>query len=152
MMAMCLKYAKDEDEAMMVVNNGFLKVFKNIESFKFQGSFEGWIRKIVYRSICDHYKKENKRIKFLVLEDFNTGYNQNVVEKLYEEDILRLIEKVPNASADIFVLFAIHGYSHKEISEMRSISIGTSKWHLSNARKKLQELILSQNAKINYAQ
>lgn len=141
MMGMCMRHTKDQSEAMMILNNGFLKVFKKIESYKHKGSFEGWIRKIIYHSISDYFRSNAKYVKFLVFEDYDVKID-NIENRLYEEDILKLIEKVPEASAAIFILYCIEGYSHKEIAEMKNISEGTSKWHLSSARKKLQELIL----------
>ena len=75
--------------------------------------------------------------------------NASILSKLYEEDILKLIDLIPAASGEVFILFAISGYSHKEIAEKKGISVGTSKWHLSEARKKLQELILKIDSNSN---
>jgi len=85
----------------------------------------------------------------MVFEDYETRSSDNVLSKLYEEDILKLIEKIPAASGDVFILFAVSGYSHKEIAELKGISVGTSKWHLSEARKRLQELILKIDSNTN---
>jgi len=141
MMGMCMRHTKDQSEAQMILNNGFLKVFKKIDSYKGSGSFEGWIRKIVYHSISDYFRSNAKYVKFLVFEEYDSKV-EGVDDKLHEEDILKMIDEIPDASAAVFTLYCIEGYTHKEIAEIKNISVGTSKWHLANARKKLQELIL----------
>jgi len=145
MMSMCMRYASDKNEALTILNDGFLKVFKNIHTFKFKGSFEGWVRRLVFNCLSDYYKKKNKKIKFLALDHQDRGASNQVLSSLYEEDILKLIDQVPPTSADVFSMYAIYGYSHKEIAAAKNISEGTSKWHLSNAKKVLQNLILMQS-------
>jgi len=147
MMSMCHRYTRDDDEAMSIVNDGFLRVFKKIDSYGHIGSFEGWVRKFIYHSISDYFRKKSKQLKFMVFEDYDASYNQEVLESLYEADIIKLIDAVPKASADVFILFAIQGYAHKEIAELKGISVGTSKWHVSEARKKLQDLLKKKNNK-----
>lgn len=143
MMVMCMRYVHDKDHAAAIVNDGFLKVFKKIEQFEFRGSLEGWIRRIVFHSMSDSIKKNANYLKFMVFEEHDARYTNDIVQKLYEEDILKLIDLIPPASADVFILFAVQGFSHKEIAEKKGISIGTSKWHLAEARKKLQAIILN---------
>lgn len=150
MMSMCMRYAKDETEAMTILNDGFLRVFKKIHTFQFKGSFEGWVRRLVFHSLSDHFRKKAKDIKFLVLENQDRTGHAEALNHLYEEDILQLIEQVPPTSADVFVLNCIHGYTHKEIAGMKNISEGTSKWHLSNARKVLQNLIQKQRSNFRH--
>lgn len=149
MMSMCMRYMGDREKAAAIVNDGLLKVFTRIDQYKNLGSFEGWIRRIVFRSISDAVRKDSNYLKFMVFEDYETRSSDNVLSKLYEEDILKLIEKIPAASGDVFILFAVSGYSHKEIAELKGISVGTSKWHLSEARKRLQELILKIDSNTN---
>lgn len=149
MMTMCLRYIDDRQKAASIVNEGFLKVFLNINQYEHRGSFEGWIRRIVFRCLSDHIRKEANYLKFLVFEDYERPSSDTVLSKLYEEDILKLIEHIPAASGQVFIQYAINGYTHKEIAEMKGISIGTSKWHLSEARKKLQELILKTDSNRN---
>ena len=146
---MCMRYVKDKERAAEIVNDGFLKVFKNIHQYEFKGSFEGWVRRIVFRSMADSLKKEANYLKFMVFEDHDQRIKNKILDKLYEEDILALLEQVPPASADIFLLYAVHGYSHKEIAEVKSISVGTSKWHLSEARQRLQTLIIENYKGLN---
>lgn len=140
-MGMCMRYTRDRDRAVAIVNDGFVKVFKKIHQFEHKGSLEGWIRRIVFHSMSDAIKKEAKYLKFMVFEDYDSISSKTALDNLYEEDILKMIEQLPAASADIFILFAVQGYSHKEIAEIKDISVGTSKWHVSDARKKLKEII-----------
>jgi len=149
MIVMCLRYVRDRNRAAEIVNDGFLKVFKHIDTFENKGSFEGWVRRIVFRSMSDSLRKEANYMKFMVFEDHDQKIKHQVLDKLYEEDILSLVEKIPTASADIFLLYAVHGYSHKEIAEAKSISVGTSKWHLSEARKRLKDLIFENYRGLN---
>lgn len=142
-MMMCMRYLRDRDKAVAIVNDGFLKVFKKIDQFEYKGSLEGWIRRIVFHAMSDAIKKEAKYVKFMVFEDYDKQVQENGLDRLYENDILKMIEELPAASADIFILFAIQGYSHKEIAEIKNISTGTSKWHVSDARKRLKVLILN---------
>jgi RNA polymerase sigma-70 factor (ECF subfamily) len=140
-MGMCMRYAKDEDRAMQILNDGLLKVFMNLESYSGKGSFEGWIRRIVFRSLADHFRKENKYLRFIVFDEPETRHESVALEKLYYEDILNCVELLPDKSKEVFKLFAIEGYTHQEIGEQLNISEGTSKWHLSNARMKLKSLL-----------
>jgi len=144
MMNMCMRYIRDKDKSVAIVNDGFLKVFKKIDQFEFKGSLEGWIRRIVFRCMSDAIKKEANYVKFMVFEEYeNHKTNISGIDKLYEEDILKMIDTLPAASAEVFVLFTIQGYSHKEIAHKKNISVGTSKWHVSDSKRRLQELILN---------
>lgn len=141
MMYMCLRYTEDRDIAMQIVNNGFLRAFKKIDSYAFKGSLEGWIRKIVYHSLSDYYKKHAKYVQFLVLEEKEKAIPDTALSNMYAEDILGMVNELPPSTKQVFQLYAIEGYAHKEIAEKLGISEGTSKWHLSAARKTLKRLI-----------
>lgn len=143
MMSMAMRYMQDTGRASSIVNDGFLKIFTKIDTFQNKGSFEGWMRRIVFRCLADAVRKDGNYLKFIVFEDVEKpSKTQLALSNLYEEDLLKLIDKLPNASGAVFTLYSVHGYNHKEIAELRGISVGTSKWHLSEARKKLQGLIL----------
>lgn len=143
MMRMVNRYTTDEDKAIEILNNGFMKVFKKIETFRNEGSFEGWIRRIVYHSISDFFKKESGYLKFIVLEEAEKDEPQNALNGLYYGDLLQIINALPDRSRQVFSLYAVEGYSHKEIADQLEISEGTSKWHLSNAREQLKKLLES---------
>lgn len=149
MMSMVMRYAQDQDRAMEILNNGFLRVFKKLDQYKGTGSFEGWIRRIVYHAVSDYYKKESRYLKFIVLDEKDRDVPSDGLDRLYYEDILQLVEKVPSKSRAVFKLYAIEGYTHDEIGKMLGISSGTSKWHLSNARDYLKKSI-SKRYKISY--
>ena len=151
MMNMCMRYVNDKFKAAEIVNDGFLKVFKKIDQFEFKGSFEGWVRRIIFHSMSDSIRKDVNYMKFMVFEEHDKNLKNKVLDHLYEEDLIKLIDQLPPASADIFLLYAVQGYSHKEVSELKGISVGTSKWHLSEARKKLQKLVLENYKKASNA-
>ncbi len=141
MYAVCSRYTKDKTEALTILNNGFLKVFKNISSFKNEGSFEGWIRRIIYHSAADHFRSQNNNISFLLpgdqLNDIFFSTEEN--DELFTEDILRVLETLPKTASRAIYLYAIEGYSHREIGEMLEISENTSKWHVAKARNLLKQ-------------
>jgi len=149
MMHMCLRYTDDRDKAMEIVNNGFLRVFKKIDTFSFKGSLEGWIRKLVYHSLSDYFKKNSKYLHFLVFEERDAKVTESALDKIYAEDILKMVDTLPPATQKVFKLYAIEGFTHVEIAKKENISVGTSKWHLSEARKKLKKLI-EQNNKLRF--
>ena len=141
MMSMAMRYANDRETAASIVNEGMLKVYMKIDQYGFKGSFEGWMRRLVFHTLSDHYRREKKHLHFMVFEERDQSTPVNALSDLYEEDIMAMVEELPPSSAEVFKLYAIQGYTHVEIAEMVGISVGTSKWHLSNARKKLQELL-----------
>ena len=141
MLRMVHRFTRDEDKALQILNDGFLKVFRKIEKYSGEGSFQGWVRKIVYRSISDHFRKEQSYLKFIVLEDAERSASQTPLDDLYYEDLLNIVEMLPDKSREVFKFYAIEGYSHKEIADMIGFSEGTSKWHLSKARERLKDLI-----------
>lgn len=145
MMRMCMRYTNDRDKAMEIVNIGFLKVFQKLHTFKFKGSLEGWIRRLVFHCLSDHYRKNSKYLQFMVFEDRDQSSIEKAHSNLYAEDILKMVDTLPPATQEVFRLYAIEGFTHVEISKNVGISVGTSKWHLSNARKILKKLIDQNN-------
>lgn len=139
MLRMCLRYTRDEDRAMEIVNNGFLRVFKKLDTFAFKGSLEGWVRRLVYHSVADHFREHSKYYHFLVFEERDATVFETGNDRFFEEDILREVRTLPPTSQEVFRLYAIEGFSHNEIAERLGMSEGTSKWHLSTARAKLRE-------------
>lgn len=148
MMAMCMRYTHDQDKSIEIVNNGFLKVFKKIDTYSFKGSLEGWIRRVVYHSLSDYFREETKYVKLMVFEERDMEVAEKVTEQIYLEDILGMVNQLPPATQAVFRLYAIEGYTHIEIAEQMKISVGTSKWHLSNAREKLKAILYASNKKI----
>jgi RNA polymerase sigma factor (sigma-70 family) len=91
--------------------------------------------------LSDHFRRQPKQIHFLDIEDRDAPQNGNVLNDLYFEDIVKLVDMLPNSSREVFWMYAIEGYAHAEIGKRLNISEGTSKWHLSMARQKLRELL-----------
>ncbi len=141
MYRMVCRYSDDRDLALEIVNNGFLRVFKQLDTFTFSGSLEGWIRRLVFHALSDHFRRQPKQVHFLDIEDRDAPQNGNVLNDLYFEDIVKLVDMLPNSSREVFWMYAIEGYAHAEIAKRLNISEGTSKWHLSMARQKLRELL-----------
>lgn len=141
MLRMCLRYTRDEDTAIEIVNNGFLRVFKKLHTYAFKGSLEGWVRRLVYHSMADYYRDNARYLHFLVLEERDDVVPERGHDVFYEEEILKAVSALPPVSQEVFRLYAIEGYSHAEIADNLSISEGTSKWHLSTARQKLREML-----------
>jgi RNA polymerase sigma factor (sigma-70 family) len=141
MMAMIKRYYSDTMIAEEIINNGFLKAFKHITSFEFKGSFEGWLRKIMFRSVADYSLVQNKYKDNVLLMEKDVLLPRHQAHNLYYKDLMKLIEALPDSSRVVFNLFAIENYSHKDIAELLKISEGTSKWHVSEARKILKSQI-----------
>ncbi len=141
MMRFCMRHASDQDIAMQLLNNGFLRVFKKIDTFSFRGSLEGWIRRIIFNCIADFYRKNANQVRYLELAERDEPIDADALSHLYFDDIITLVNELPPATKNVFMLYAIEGYNHREIAEQLSISEGTSKWHLSSARKQLKKLI-----------
>jgi len=146
MYRMCVRYIKEEEQTLAVLNTGFLKVFENIASFQHKGSFEGWIRRIIYHAMVAHFRGRKSYQKFIVLEEENVDRQRadvpsNALGELYYEELLELLTELPPKAAWVFRMHAIEGYTHSEIGEQLTMSENTSKWYLAKARKQLQELI-----------
>jgi RNA polymerase sigma-70 factor (ECF subfamily) len=143
MMGLCVRYTKDERDAMEVLNIGFLKIFKNIQRYdSSQASLYTWIRTVVVNSCLDHIKVKGRSIKARELnEAADMETEPEVIVKMKEGVILEMIRKLPPATQAVFNLYVMEGYGHKEIGALLDISEGTSKWHFSEARKKLKYLL-----------
>ena len=142
MMGVCLRYAKDSEEAQDVLQMGFIKVFEKLEMYKRQGSLEGWIRKIIVNTALDNIRKNKKLMNNIELEkvDYQLhNYDENVLDALSAEDLLRVIQKMPTGFRTVFNMYVIEGFSHKEIAEKLNISVSTSKSQFSRARVFLQK-------------
>ena len=141
MMRMCMRYTKDPELAMTIVNDGFLKVFKHIDKYEERGQLKSWIHKIVFRALSDHFRKDSRRLQFLELETFDKSGTEETLPELYMDELLKLVEELPDINRKVFTLYAVQGYSHKEISELLDINENTSKWYLAKARKQLRARI-----------
>jgi RNA polymerase sigma factor (sigma-70 family) len=149
MMQVCLSYLADEELAREAFNTGFLTVFESIQNFDAgRGGLGAWMRKIMVYSSIDLYRAELKfdKVSDDIPEQETEFIPPAVLGKLYYEDILRHIRTLPYATQTVFILSVLDGFSHKEISEQLNISEGTSRWHLSEAKKQLRRLLESDPA------
>ncbi len=148
LMNICTRYSKDKDSASEALNAGYLKILKNLASYKPEIPFRVWIRRIMINTLIDEYRKNKReREKISYVEQYydNADFSEvnEAMSRINCSDLLEEINRLPSATKKVFNLFAIDGYSHKEIGEMLDISEGTSKWHLNSARQKLKEYIES---------
>lgn len=149
MLRMCMRYANDREEVLSIINDGFLRAYKKMHTFDFKGSFEGWLRRLVFHSLSDHFRRKNNGMHFFKLEDWDRPGRSDALMHLFFEDLMQLVEALPPAPQQVFRLYAIEGLSHREIAERLGISEGTSKWHLSQARKILQRSLRKLETKVN---
>ncbi|WP_117883796.1 RNA polymerase sigma factor [Aureibaculum luteum] len=143
MLSVCRQYINDLHFAEDVMVDGFVKVFKHLSSFKHQGSFEGWIRKIMVRESISHLRKQ----QFVVYDDDIIERNKDVDTYTSELDVAHiqlLIDALPTGYKAVFILNTVEGYKHQEIAEMLGITESTSKSQLFKARKMLQEKLKQQ--------
>ncbi|GAB4247228.1 MAG: RNA polymerase sigma factor [Ekhidna sp.] len=139
MMGVCLRYIKDREEAEHVMIGGLVKVFDKLDQFKGDGSFEGWVRRIMVND-CLMYIRKNRNMSLETdISEVNDHPNLSVIESsLDSNDLLKLINELPIGYRTVFNLYAIEGYNHAEIAKQLEISENTSKSQLSRARKWLQ--------------
>jgi RNA polymerase sigma factor (sigma-70 family) len=144
MLRVCLNYLPDKELAKEAFNLGFLKVFQSIQNFdEKKGDLGGWIRKIMIHTSIDICRSELKFNKTLHLEKDDDQFfiSAEALEKLYFADVLKVVRTLPLATQTVFNLSVIDGYNHSEISEQLNISEGTSRWHLSDAKRQLRQLL-----------
>jgi RNA polymerase sigma-70 factor (ECF subfamily) len=153
MLGVCLRYIKDRGEAEGVMVGGFMKVFEKISQYERKGSFEGWIRRIMVNEALTYIRKHKSMSVEVEIEKADREPDFSYLsDSLEEMDLLRMIQDLPIGYRTVFNMYAIEGYSHKEIGEMLGISANTSKSQLSRARNWLQEKLKSheKELKTNY--
>ncbi len=144
MFGVCKRYVKVKEDAEDAMINGFYKVFSNIRSFKSKGSFEGWIRRIMVNECLMFLRKQNNFKMTVEISNVEMKSNITAQDKLQENDILNLLNKLPTGYRTVFNLYVIEGYKHREIAEILGISINTSKSQLILAKDRMRKL-LNQN-------
>ncbi len=136
MYTVCLRYAKDPDEAQDMLQDAFVKIFAKLSAYQGNGSFEGWIRRITVNTALDHIRKNLKFQDNTTMDSKAYRLEQNTFngDTLEEKDLLKLVSELPDGYRIVFNMFAIEGYSHKEIADQLNISENTSKSQYSRAR------------------
>jgi RNA polymerase sigma factor (sigma-70 family) len=143
MSTICLRYTRNQEDAIEVLHNGFLKVYKNIHTYDAtKASLYTWIRTIVVNSAIDFIRQRGKFYNHIELEKAEEpAIDADAVQRMSSRELLKLVQQLTPATQGVFNLYVIEGYNHREIANLLGISEGTSKWHLSEARKQLQQLL-----------
>ncbi len=146
MMTLCLRYTKNDADALEVLNTGFYKAFKNIAKYDAsQASIYTWIRTIIINSCLDFIKKKGSQVEAREVDEaLSIDLPPDIISKMSANEILQLVRQLSPATQAVFNLYVIEGYNHNEIASLMKISAGTSKWHLSEARKRLQKMLTEQ--------
>lgn len=146
MFGICLRYGSDYHNAEDILQEGFVKVFKNLHKYRGDGSFEGWMKRIFVNTAIEDYRRS---LKHSGHKDIDVAYDATVSEKAFEslkaQDLMKLIQKLSTGYRTVFNLYAIEGFSHKEIAEKLGITVGTSKSQLARARMMLQKMLQNIN-------
>jgi RNA polymerase sigma factor (sigma-70 family) len=142
MYGVCLRYAGNAEEAQDILQDGFVKVFKKLSSFRGEGSFEGWIRRIFVNTAIEHFRRKRYLQPVTEKEEATLEGNYlSVLDNLAEKDILDLVRQLSPGYRTVFNMYVVEGYTHKEIGDIMGISEGTSKSQLSRAKVILQEMV-----------
>lgn len=142
MFGVCLRYSGSAEDAQDVLHEGFLKIFEKIKQYKFKGSFEGWVRKIMVNTALEKFRNQYKVISIQDnAYEFNSRSSEDLTDNMTAKELMALIQDLSPQYRTVFNLYAIEGYSHKEIGDLLNISEGTSKSNLSRARTILQEKV-----------
>jgi RNA polymerase sigma factor (sigma-70 family) len=152
MMSICIRYCRDKQEAGSRLNLSFLKILQHLEQFDQSGSFKAWISKITLRSIIDEFRAQQKHYQQhvyydQVTEEMDWRHEEasHHVEDFDLEHVMSAINRLSPMDKQVFNLFAIDGYAHKEIAGLLNISEGTSKWHVHEARRKIKEVLVKES-------
>ncbi|CAH0997367.1 ECF RNA polymerase sigma factor SigE [Emticicia aquatica] len=150
-MGVCMRYTQNREEALEVVNDGFLKVFTKGDQYDSKYPFKAWFRRIIVNTALDFYRSQQKHYFH---ENIEEAYNVSSVDssplsQLNHEELIELIQKLPSGYKMVFNLFVIDGFSHEEIGVQLGISVGTSKSNLSRAREALRKMILKEERSIS---
>lgn len=141
-MGICLRYAYTKTDASEILNDSFLKVFNNLNSFNEALPFKPWLRKIIVNTAIDYYRKNARFSPMLEIEEaVNESFNLNAIDTLNYQDLKEILDALPEPYRLIFNLYEIEGYTHQEIAEKTGLSESTSRAYLTRAKKKLRTLV-----------
>lgn len=142
MYAVCLRYSGNSDDAQDLLQEGFIKVFKNLEKYRGDGSFEGWIRRIFVNTSIEYFRRKVKLTTVSETQEITIEDKEwNALDTMAEKDIIKIVQELSPGYRQVFNMYVIEGYSHKEISEILGISEGTSKSQLARAKVILKKII-----------
>ena len=153
----CARYAKDMQDAEQLLNDGFLKIFTNINKFGDQGSFEGWMKRVMVNTCLDYLRSKYLKQEMVMhvhaipAEQSNLSISNEVFENLEFKELVRVVQSLPAMTRTVFNLFVFEGYTHAEIAAQFNISEKTSQWHVHQARYLLQKKIKKNDSlKVTY--
>lgn len=151
-MNICLHYSKNLEEAKEILNDGFYKVFENLDKYDPVLSFRGWLRRLLVNASIDYYRRYHRSKPVLeILPDTEQISNDiSGFDQLALEDLMALIQRLPPAYRLVFNLYVLEGYKHEEIAEKLNITVGGSKSNLARAKQKLQQMLVGTKKKINH--
>lgn len=152
MMSICIRYCKDKQEAGSRLNLSFLKVLQHLDQFEPGGNFKAWVSRITVRSIIDEFRSQQKHYRNhtyygQIAQELEWPHEEinHIAEDMDVAHLMAIIDRLSPMDKEVFNLFAIDGYSHKEIADLLQISEGTSKWYLHEARKKIREALFKES-------
>jgi RNA polymerase sigma factor (sigma-70 family) len=145
----CRRYVKNEEDAKDIMVEAFVKIFNHINDFTFEGSFEGWMKKITVNEALMYIRKKKVHYEELDFHQMEVAEDVHYEDDYLEQDIMKLMDDLPTGYRTVLNMYAIEGYKHKEIAEVLGISINTSKSQLILARKRMQEIMKSKHIQIS---
>ena len=151
MFVVCLRYTKSQQEAEDILQDSFIKVFKNLKGYRGDSRLDYWIKRIVVNTALNSQRKKLYMYPMVDIEDVKSDFDLNKTLAAFGlEELLNMIKELPTGCQTVFNMFAIEGFSHKEIAEMLEVSEGTSKSQFSRARKLLKEKIAKEDKAVRY--
>ena len=143
MMGVCMRYCKDKEKAKDLLHDGFLKVYTHLDGFEGKGSFEGWMRRIMVNTALEFLRKKNDEGYNLDIEEAFTltSSDYGALEMMQADELLKVIQKLPDTYRTTFNLFVIEGYSHKEIADSMKITESSSRVYLTRAKQMIQQML-----------
>lgn len=150
MFYVCMRYAGSREEAEDMLNEGFLKVFSNLDKYEDTGSFESWMKRVVINAALDYRRRFAVKVDMAELDEqleySASGFDvNNAVGKMSADEVVALIQQLPPMTRMVFNLFVFEDFSHREIAEQLNISEGTSAWHVNSARTRLKNIMMNVN-------
>lgn len=150
-MSVCMRYAGNTDEAADMLNEGFLKVFSNLDKYENTGSFEAWLKRVVCNAALDYRRRFVKKVDFVNIDEMPDTKQiadeavNDAVARISSQELVELIQQLPPVTRMVFNMFVFEGYSHRDIALALNITENTSAWHVNSARSKLKEAISKMN-------
>ena len=140
-MSICLRYSNSREESVEILNDSFLKVYDNMKKFNTEKSFKAWFRRILINTAIDYYRKKTKLYKIINIDDVEyETFQTEKIDQLEVQDLMKLLNELPDNYRLVFNLYEIEGYKHQEISELLNIPTSSSRTYLTRAKKMLREL------------